>query len=121
MRPLRRGLFINSFQQVKQDSALAIAVAKAGGLGSLPCAMFSEAKVREEIEKIRSETQRCFNVNFFCHEPAQVNREIETGWLKILSPYYDEFGLNQSEVSSGPARLPMPCRVAHESWQTAAG
>ncbi|MCG6507837.1 nitronate monooxygenase, partial [Vibrio parahaemolyticus] len=35
-----------------QDSALAIAVCEAGGLGSLPCGMLSADKIVAEIEAI---------------------------------------------------------------------
>ena len=37
-----------------QDSALAIAVSEAGGLGSLPCAMLDPAGIRRELEAIRA-------------------------------------------------------------------
>ena len=36
-----------------QDSALAIAVARAGGLGSLPCAMLSVDQIREQAGLFR--------------------------------------------------------------------
>ena len=37
-----------------QDSALAVTVCNAGGLGSLPCAMFGVDAMRTELETIRS-------------------------------------------------------------------
>ena len=40
-----------------QGSALAIAVASAGGLGSLPCAMLTPDKIREELAAIRRSDQ----------------------------------------------------------------
>ena len=40
-----------------QGSALAIAVAVAGGLGSLPCAMLDAAAIRREIGAMRSATR----------------------------------------------------------------
>ena len=51
-------------------SAMAIAVSEAGGLGSLPCAMFDTTKARAEIDLIRQQTAKPVNVNFFCHKPA---------------------------------------------------
>jgi nitronate monooxygenase len=52
-----------------QGSALAIAVSHAGGLGSLPCAMLGTDAMRPELTAIRSQTNRPYNVNFFCHTP----------------------------------------------------
>ena len=37
-----------------QNSALAIAVSNAGGLGSLPCAMLSADELRSELQTIRT-------------------------------------------------------------------
>ena len=52
-----------------QGSALAVAVSNAGGLGSLPCAMLSPDAMRKELAAIRAQTDRPYNVNFFCHTP----------------------------------------------------
>jgi NAD(P)H-dependent flavin oxidoreductase YrpB (nitropropane dioxygenase family) len=52
-----------------QDSALAIAVSEAGGLGSLPCAMLGPDAMRQQLTAIRAGTNRPYNVNFFCHTP----------------------------------------------------
>ncbi|MBL8540650.1 MAG: nitronate monooxygenase, partial [Betaproteobacteria bacterium] len=52
-----------------QDSALAIAVSNAGGLGSLPCAMLGADALSAELQRIRAQTSKPFNVNFFCHLP----------------------------------------------------
>ena len=43
-----------------QDSALAIAVSNAGGLGSLPCALFSAEQMRAELMAIKAGTNRSF-------------------------------------------------------------
>lgn len=48
-----------------QDSALALAVSNAGGLGSLPCAMLTPNALRQELEVLRHGTDRPFNLNFF--------------------------------------------------------
>ena len=52
-----------------QGSALAIAVSNAGGLGSLPTAMFGADAMRAELKSLRAGTNRPFNVNCFCHVP----------------------------------------------------
>lgn len=53
------------------DSKMAIAVAKAGGLGSLPCAAWSLDKCYDEILSVKSALGdgKKVNVNFFCHDP----------------------------------------------------
>jgi len=48
-----------------QGSALAIAVSNAGGLGSLPTAMFGTDAMRAEMRAVRAGTNRPFNVNCF--------------------------------------------------------
>ncbi|MEK9803532.1 MAG: nitronate monooxygenase, partial [Curvibacter sp.] len=60
-----------------QGSALAIAVSNAGGLGSLPCAMLAPEALRAELEKIRAQTVRPYNVNFFCHRPPELDERRE--------------------------------------------
>ncbi|MGB3021435.1 MAG: nitronate monooxygenase, partial [Methyloceanibacter sp.] len=47
---------------------MAVAVAKAGGLGSLPCAMLAPDKIALDVAEIRSRTNRPVNLNFFCHQ-----------------------------------------------------
>src|SRR5690348_10216339 len=48
-------------------SAMAIAVAQAGALGSLPGATLSLEAVRAELDAIRSRTSKPINLSFFCH------------------------------------------------------
>ncbi len=48
-----------------QGAALAVAVANAGGLGSLPCAMLTPDSMRGELAAIRAQTTRPINMNFF--------------------------------------------------------
>lgn len=56
-----------------QGPDLAIAVCKAGGLGSLPAAMLTPDRLREQIAAIRQATDAPFNVNFFTHgEPKPI-------------------------------------------------
>ncbi len=47
---------------------MAVAVAEAGGLGSLPCAALEPDKIREGAAAFRSRTRKPINLNFFCHE-----------------------------------------------------
>jgi nitronate monooxygenase len=89
-----------------QDWALAAAVAEAGGLGSLPCAMLSADKVREEVGKIRARTRKPFNLNFFCHQPPRADNAREAAWRDRLAPYYQELGIDPNQPSKTAAREP---------------
>ncbi|HTM29750.1 MAG TPA: nitronate monooxygenase [Vicinamibacterales bacterium] len=90
-----------------QDSALAIAVSNAGGLGSLPCAMLAPEDMQRELTAIRSQTTRPFNVNFFCHEDPARDAGREAAWIDALRPYFDELGLDASAVAvNAGARRP---------------
>ncbi|MFY9820586.1 MAG: nitronate monooxygenase, partial [Thermoanaerobaculia bacterium] len=94
-----------------QESALAVAVSEAGGLGALPCAMLSPEALRSELAAIRSQTRRPFNVNFFCHTPPVPNAEREARWRSALTPYYREFGLDPG-AAAGAGRAPFSAEAA---------
>jgi nitronate monooxygenase len=87
-------------------SELAIAVAEAGGLGSLPCAMLNVDQVRAEIAKFRQRTARPLNVNFFCHRPPEVDPERESAWRRRLAGYYVELGLDPNAPARSSSRMP---------------
>lgn len=89
-----------------QVGAMAIAVSNAGGLGSLPCAMLDAQAMRKELEAIRSQTTKPYNVNFFCHVPPAVDEAREAAWRAALAPYYREFGIDPASIAAGPGRLP---------------
>jgi nitronate monooxygenase len=95
-----------------QGSALAVAVCSAGGLGGLPCAMLSPDAMRKELAAIRSQTDRPYNVNFFSHISPAVNAEREAAWRALLSPYYEEFGIDPGSIAAGPGRAPFTSEVA---------
>lgn len=89
-----------------QGSELAIAVARAGGLGALPCAMLSPEAMAEELGAIRAATEAPINVNFFCHVPPAPDADAQTRWHAALAPYYAEFDLDTGTVPEGPGRRP---------------
>ena len=89
-----------------QDSALTIAVSTAGGLGSLPAAMLTPDVLRAELATIKAQTDRPFNVNFFCHTQPSADSQREAAWRTALAPYYAEFGLDPGAIPAGPGRLP---------------
>lgn len=90
-----------------QDATLALAVARAGGLGSLPCALLGPEALREALTTLRAQTDRPINVNFFCHLPAPPAPEVEAAWREALAPSYRALGLApDSALAAGPERAP---------------
>jgi nitronate monooxygenase len=83
-----------------QGSALAVAVCNAGGLGSLPCAMLSLDAIETEVRAIRAQTDRPFNLNFFCHAAAKPDAARDAAWREALAPYYDELALDPASMPS---------------------
>jgi nitronate monooxygenase len=55
------------------DADLVIAAAQGGALGSLPCAMLSVEKARDQVNIIRQRVSAPISMNFFCHEPADAD------------------------------------------------
>lgn len=73
---------------------LAAAVAEAGGLGSLPCALLGPDDMRTQVRLFRQRTDKPLNINFFCHHAPEPNAEREAAWRRRLAPYYREVGLD---------------------------
>lgn len=89
------------------DSALAITVSKAGGLGSLACAMLSEQQIKDEVQKFRDACpKKPLNLNFFCHNPVDLNPHDQERWMNTLSRYYKEFNLDPKEETPFIQRKP---------------
>lgn len=95
-----------------QGSAMAIAVSNAGGLGSLPCAMLSADSLRQELTTIKAQTDKPYNLNFFCHTPPVADVAREALWLKTLSPYFNEFDVDPATLAKGPGRTPFSAEIA---------
>ena len=95
-----------------QGSALAIAVSNAGGLGSLPCAMLDAQAMRKELDAIRAQTSKPYNVNFFCHVQPAADEAREAAWRAALAPYYKEFAIDPASIGTGPGRLPFSQEAA---------
>ena len=88
------------------NEELAIAVARAGGLGSLPVALLDEAKMRSQIATFRAATGKPLNLNFFVHTPPQLNNAREHAWREKLKPYYAEFGIDPAAPVPSSNRTP---------------
>ena len=89
-----------------QLHALAVAVSKAGALGSLPAAMLTPDALRDEVQAIRARTARPWNLNFFCHTETGADAPAEAAWLDALRPYYAELGVDVAKAASGASRAP---------------
>jgi nitronate monooxygenase len=88
------------------DWELTAAVAEAGGLGSLPCMMYTAEKIRDEVGKIRARTKAPINLGFFSHRQAPPDNAREASWRDRLAPYYKELGLDPNASAPAPARAP---------------
>jgi nitronate monooxygenase len=100
------------------DFELAAAVAQAGGLGSLPCAMLDPAKAREQMMRFRARSQAKVNLNFFCHTPPELNNAREARWRERLAPYYRELGIDPAAPVPTSMRQPFNeafCAVVEET------
>jgi nitronate monooxygenase len=85
---------------------LAIAVARAGGLGALPCAMLGESQINEQVVAFRAALDAPINLNFFCHAEPASDAEPDRRWRAALQPYYAEFGIDPDAVAVAPRRAP---------------
>lgn len=88
--------FVQAPMAGAMDHELAAAAAEAGALGTLPCAMLSEAQVREQSAKFRALTKKPLGLAFFCHVVPMPNNEREARWRDRLAPYYRELAIDPS-------------------------
>jgi len=88
------------------DTALAIAVAQAGGLGSLPAGMLTAEQLRAQVATFRAATGGPVNLNFFAHQPPVLNNAREHTWREKLKPYYVEFGIDPNAPVPTANRAP---------------
>ena len=93
-------------------SALAIAVAQAGGLGSLPCASLSLQTIEAEVRLFRSTVPGSrINLNFFAHVPVTPTTEDTQRWLARLAPYFAEFGVDVATLPAAGGRAPFDAQM----------
>jgi nitronate monooxygenase len=99
------------------DAELAIAACEGGALGSLPCAMLSAEKMREEVARIRARVTQPFNLNFFCHVPVAADPARMTAWRERVAPEYAALGLDVNAPVAAANRAPFDaaaCAVVEE-------
>jgi nitronate monooxygenase len=78
--------------------AMAAAASNAGALGSIGVGATSANDAARMIDEVRRSTDRPFNVNVFCHRPAQSKPEIERAWIDRLAPRFAEVGAQPPHV-----------------------
>ena len=88
------------------DAELVIAACEGGALGSLPCAMISADKAREQVSIIRQRVSAPINLNFFCHTPVDADAAAEARWRDRLGVYYKEHGLDPNAPVNAANRAP---------------
>ena len=88
------------------DHNLAVEVAEAGGLASLPCAMLDVGQVRDEVTRFRARTKKPINLNFFCHKSPDVDEAREAAWRERLTPYYREWDIDPTKPLPVSMRKP---------------
>ncbi|MBU6247172.1 MAG: nitronate monooxygenase [Xanthomonadaceae bacterium] len=88
------------------DEALAVAIARAGGLGSLPCAMLEADTLRARVARFRTAIDAPLNLNFFCHAEALPDAVREARWRERLAPYYDALGIPRDTRARTARRRP---------------
>jgi len=88
------------------DADLAIAVAQAGGLGSLPVGMLDEQKMRTQTATFRAATAKPVNLNFFVNKQPEPNNAREHAWRERLKPYYAELGIDPAAPVPSSNRAP---------------
>jgi len=88
------------------DADLVIAAALGGALGSLPCAMLSAERAREQVQIVRQRVSAPVNMNFACHRLAALDPGHEARWKQRLAPYYRELGLDPAAPVSAANRAP---------------
>jgi len=96
---------------------MVIAVANAGGLGSLPSAVYSESGLREALDTVRAGTAKPINVNFFTHTPPADDPARQAAWRDRLRPYYVEEGLDPDMPLPAGGRAPFDdafCKVVED-------
>jgi nitronate monooxygenase len=100
------------------DAALAIAVAKGGGLASLPAALLKADQLREQVATFRAAAGDApLNLNFFAHTPPVPNNAREHAWREKLKPYYVELGIDPNAPVPASNRAPFDeafCAVVEE-------
>jgi nitronate monooxygenase len=69
---------------------MAAAAGNGGGVGSLGCAMMTGETILANADKIRSMSNRAFNLNFFCHDAPVLDDIRAKAAQDRLQPWFDK-------------------------------
>jgi nitronate monooxygenase len=97
-----------------QNHKLAVAVARAGGLGAIAAAMLTPDGLRAEVQAFRAACPtQALNINFFCHTPPTPHAQAEQAWRTALRPYHMAHGIDPNHIPAhGSARTPFDTAMA---------
>ena len=73
--------------------ALAAAVANAGGMGSIGCAVMAPDGLRQVRAAVQALTNRTVNLNFFAHQPPVEDEQASARARALVAPFYMELDL----------------------------
>jgi nitronate monooxygenase len=90
--------------------ALVAAVSNAGGLGCIGAAYLTPAQIHELARAVRGQTTRPFGINLFAPVPSEHQSAHVAAALALLTPYYDELGIDP------PRDLPQPAWTFEEQF-----
>ena len=89
------------------DTALPLAVCRAGALGSLAAAMYGPPALEQALQTMRDEGGGLpYNLNFFAHRTPEADEAQRAAWLAVLHPYFDELGLSEGDIPANGGRRP---------------
>lgn len=71
--------------------ALAVAVSRAGGLGSLGLGASSTTQARQMIGETRAAGRLPLNLNVFCHQAPAPDPAADAAWVARLKPMFEQF------------------------------
>ena len=96
---------------------MALAVARAGGLGSIPCAALTADQARDAVALVRAGSKGPVNLNFFCHLTPAPDAARILGWRAWLAPFYVHVGSDPGPPPPTGGRAPFDeafCAVVEE-------
>lgn len=72
--------------------AMAAAVTRAGGLGSISVGATDQFGARASLDAVAELTTGPVNINVFCHQPAMSDHAVETSWIEQFTPVFARYG-----------------------------
>ncbi|RLN06195.1 hypothetical protein BBJ28_00015357 [Nothophytophthora sp. Chile5] len=90
-----------------QASDLAIAVARGGGLGSIPCTVLSNEDMRRHVQHFREATQASSSPVSLCQTLSAADSDVNVHWQERLTPYYRKHGVEPAKIQD-TMKLRMP-------------